>query len=385
MGSTFIRKCRLGQSDATYGRRRRATGQWRSDQECTLPEEVVQLAQRSNAQPPQKPTHQGLTGCIAALPPIAYDAEAVNASKMVGCVTVLCLATTLAACSRSLVVEGDRPYTRCLDADAPQRDEVRVESIRVRREGRNLSLSGLREGAHVGFLSGPISRDLPTKLAKKADVLVVVGDTGRQARDVKESISNLAAARRLTLILAGGADRMDWIDDAIAGLPRQDRGRVIHITPYRLLVTPTISFGLLGGSLDGAYSRSRAYCGAPPSRASEIIQELSARHGRKGWIAWQMPSYRWLSPLVSRVIPQAEPPSKLAEVAIHAWPYETAGSVTTTSARKVAPRCTTAVTPSLSFPHTRWDGSLARPGFLLLNLTTLAFSPSLPPLAHRAH
>jgi hypothetical protein len=299
------------------------------------------------------------------------------------------LALTPVGCRRSgLAVSGDDAHVRCLAARAPSLDGRRIGAVSLKQSGRALELKGLEPPLTIAAFSGPAFAAAPGKAelealrAAKPQVVIVLGGLGDDRGRAQANLAALAELSVPTLILAGGRDRSERIEDALDALGDK-AGHIIDITALRSVRFANDTWIPVAGAHEGWYALDAHSCGYGPDDLRDLASELEVPEGSRRWLlAWEAPRAAGVRDVASTEDGVALGSAALAEFAakvkagggLFAWPEvqvlrPSAGggqrrletSTPAADLRLVVPRLTG---PAME----RSDGSRALPGFALLRL-----------------
>jgi hypothetical protein len=156
-------------------------------------------------------------------------------------VALATLAVGCDGCTKAgqLRVDGDFPYVRCLAVDEREAAEWSVGDLRLRSEGRVLTIEGieppLRMAAFVG--PGPGSADPHGALGALgphgAKLVWVLGELGDSEAHAQRTLAALAAYPGVSLVLASGRDDFDVLEEAWDSLSDEAAAHVIDLRPFR--------------------------------------------------------------------------------------------------------------------------------------------------------
>ena len=197
-------------------------------------------------------------------------------------VALATLAVGCDGCTKAgqLRVDGDFPYVRCLAVDEREAAEWSVGDLRLRSEGRVLTIEGieppLRMAAFVG--PGPGSAD-PTRALGAlgphgAKLVWVLGELGDSEAHAQRTLAALAAYPGVSLVLASGRDDFDVLEEAWDSLSDEAAAHVIDLRPFRAVRVGTSVFGLTSGGAGGRYARNRSSSGFGEDDLEEVEDAL---------------------------------------------------------------------------------------------------------------
>ncbi len=210
-------------------------------------------------------------------------------------VALATLAVGCDGCTKAgqLRVDGDFPYVRCLAVDEREAAEWSVGDLRLRSEGRVLTIEGieppLRMAAFVG--PGPGSAD-PTRALGAlgphgAKLVWVLGELGDSEAHAQRTLAALAAYPGVSLVLASGRDDFDVLEEAWDSLSDEAAAHVIDLRPFRAVRVGTSVFGLTSGGAGGRYARNRSSCGFGEDDLEEVEDALpDAEEARRFMVSW---------------------------------------------------------------------------------------------------
>jgi hypothetical protein len=269
----------------------------------------------------------------------------------------LALASVASGCSRDrpdermLTVSGPTPYRRCLAAAPPASRAFHVGRIRLRLEGRALTVEAstpVRIAAFAGpaFHRAPGDAELAALRSADPDLLLLLGDIGDELADTRATLRALATLAVATLVLAGGRDTRANIGAALDSLGPARR----HVVDISALIAVRIAGDTLipiAGAFEGRYALSAQGCGYGPID----IQRLARAHpdtwpGRRWLLGWEAP---WVDEAGLSISTRESPLTGLAERLIvrgglFAWPAPLTDAAASSNTSPAIPeRCCTIV------------------------------------------
>lgn len=240
------------------------------------------------------------------------------------------LLTSGCSCDEDADIRADG-FVRCHLVEAPEAREWTYRDLRLRIEGRALSIEGLPETYRIAAAAGPASADAP-----EAQILVLVGDADPTLPDTEG----------LTLLLAGGAD--DWAEwrQRFAGIEGDTRLGIIDVTALRTIRAGPVELVFVPGAPNGRYARTDGCCGVDDAEPWELGAAEPGVH--RVLVSWAAPEAAGLLglPAGSEVISEVRDQVG-AESVIFAWP-------------RLDPR---ALRPARGAWVSRSDGSREPPGW----------------------
>lgn len=311
------------------------------------------------------------------------------AGKQAGIVVLLALAACDCLGRGALEVGGATPYVRCLAADPPERETLAVGPLRLAFEKQALRITGLRQSVRVAAFGGPALGPSPTTsvlrgLAEaKADLFLLLGGLGDDARTATATVKALASLAAPTLVVAGGRDTRERMRGALAAQPRR-APKLVDITTLDAVHLGRDTLVPIAGASDGRYALEASACGYGlrdlKARASALGD---APPGERRWlVAWEAPGEGGVLSVARTHAGIDAGSADLAELArrvgagggVFAWPEvqllrPSAGSGTRRVPLGVAAADLRIVVPRLAGPaQERSDGTRVLPGFALLRL-----------------
>lgn len=214
-------------------------------------------------------------------------------------VALAMLAVGCDGCTKAgqLRVDGDFPYVRCLAVDEREAGEWTVGDLRLRSEGRVLTIDGieppLRMAAFVG--PGPGRADPTAAIGALgphgAKLVWVLGELGDSEAQAQRTLAALAAYPGVSLVLASGRDDFDVLEEAWDSLTDEAAAHVIDLRPFRAVRVGGTVFALTSGGAGGRYARNRSSCGFGEDDLEEIEDALpDAEEARRFMVSWAAPA-----------------------------------------------------------------------------------------------
>jgi hypothetical protein len=246
-----------------------------------------------------------------------------------GLILALSLAAGCGGEDAQLRVSGGTPYVRCLAG------EPRVPAAFEERFDAELRSLRIDDDSHEAVVfAGPGDADASTEIRAvrtlRPDFVLVLGDLGSTVARARANVRALDAIGAPVFFVAGGADRLDVLDGALAGARR-----VIDASRLRAIRFGDDQLVPLAGAPDGRYAIDAGACGF--GRAD--VDALEVGHGaHRTLVSWAGPPNApgidgrpGGSALVARAFRRVG-----AQRLLYAWPRE-AGSRATDRAAAVLP------------------------------------------------
>lgn len=291
----------------------------------------------------------------------------------------------------ALEVGGDHPYRRCLRDDPPDEGERRVGDVGIIIDNRTLRIDVDSDAVKLAIVS-----DLPEEAALieaaaeglgelSVDLIVVLGGLGEDEEAVTRGLAALAGVGGPVLVLGGGADEAELLEDALDEIASEAAARVVDIRAIRRVEILDQVFVPIAGAPEGRYARGEGYCGFGVDDLEDIADDLGeATEGERRWLlSWAAPvgagarspsiGYGDVEAGSSHLRTLAE--ALGAEGGVHAWPRARALLPTDAEGEDLLPVGAPSptlriVVPRLSGPPARRaDGSRVAPQALVFLLT----------------
>ncbi len=193
----------------------------------------------------------------------------------------------LAACSCSgagPTAGGATPYVRCAMRE-PAPVELTLGALHLHAEGRTLTIEGASTPPRIAAFRGaaladePLEPTLDAIEAGQPALQVVLGSLGDDAVHVQSLLAALSTLSTPTLVVLGGRDHPADLDEALAALPAEARGRVIDASAYRRLLVGGVELIPVAGAPEGRYARDDEACGLGASDAAALASEVGSGEG----------------------------------------------------------------------------------------------------------
>ncbi len=246
-------------------------------------------------------------------------------------------------------------------ASPPAERQWRAGGLRLAIQGRELRIEGAPSSWTLATFTGPVDAGSIRALRRERPRLaVVLGAIGEDAADASRTLAALAELRAPVLVLPGGADRLEVLEEAFEALEPPAADLVVPAWALRRVTIGSIELVPVAGAPDGRYAIGDDACGFS---ADDVASFEPGDAAHRYLLSWAAPRGSGPGSLGVASVEAGSPVlADLAERlgtegAIFAWPHEAAGSS--------APRGV-AVRPLAGAWIVRADGSRAAPGATLL-------------------
>ena len=196
--------------------------------------------------------------------------------------SLLFFSLLLAACTCSgagPTAGGATPYVRCAMRD-PAVIDTEVGPLRMRSEGRVLTIDGATSPLRIAAFRGPALAEEPLEPALDAiesgrpALQIVIGSLGDDEAHVTSLLRALASLATPTLVVMGGRDHPSDLQAALAALDDDARSKIVDASALRRIVVAGIELVPAPGAPDGRYARDDESCGLGEADASAIAGDV---------------------------------------------------------------------------------------------------------------
>lgn len=162
---------------------------------------------------------------------------------------------------------GPHPYRACLLAKEPDVREVDLGGASLVVEGRRAALRADRPVLRVAAFRGADDELDELTLAASAideegvDLLVVLGGVGRKKNEVVAHLEALSRTKKPIVLVPGGDESLEALDDGIGALDRETRARLVDGRSTYVLELGGLEWVLVPGAPAGRYAHSDEACG----------------------------------------------------------------------------------------------------------------------------
>lgn len=215
------------------------------------------------------------------------------------CVLRFAVALSLPGCSCSRLhgeVDGFE-FTRCAQADPPRERTLHTGQLELSVRDRRIEVKPkgeLRVATFTGPVGAQLARgDLAALAALSPGLVIVLGGLGDEPGVANANLAMLASLRVPVLVIAGGADRLSVLDEALDELGDKDEEWLVQASSARELRIGRERFAIIAGSPLGRYALDDRSCGFTAEDLDDIEEALSDsgfRNGRTWLLSWAAPS-----------------------------------------------------------------------------------------------
>ena len=221
--------------------------------------------------------------------------------SLLALVSLLCLASGCSCgwgCGAgALEVGGDHPYRRCLMDDAPEDGERRIGPLGVKIDRRTLAIDLDSDAVRISIVA-----DLPAEAAAlevmargleelSVEIVIVLGGLGDDEPGVTRALAALTALDIPVLILGGGADDAELLEEGLDALEEEDAEKVVNIRGIRRIELLEHVFIPVAGAPEGRYARGEGHCGFGAADLADVADYLGDPvEGERRWLlSWAAP------------------------------------------------------------------------------------------------
>lgn len=226
---------------------------------------------------------------------MAHDRSSAPSRSLARC-ALWSLATVLGCRCGSLEAEVDgQKFVRCAQAAPPRERSVQRGVFTFHAEERTLRIDGPRPLVVAAF-TGPVdgafaSADMALLASVKADLALYLGGLGASANIAGENLAKLAALGLPTVFIAGGADRLEVVEEAFGALDERARDLLWHASGVRDLRLGDDRFVIVPGAPLGRYAVDDGACGFTLGDLADIQKAATGATSARTWLlGWYAPA-----------------------------------------------------------------------------------------------
>lgn len=184
-------------------------------------------------------------------------------------------------------------------ADPPEGFHRKIGRLDLELDGRELRVRHAPSRVRIAAFSGPaparsrIDDAIARVSAGHPDLVLVLGDVGDTEKVATGTLNALGAIDAPSIVVAGGRDDAETLDDAFDAMNARARDRVIDARAVRDVVVGADQLVLVSGARGGRYGRTDESCGFAPSDLSKVADALGSRPAgvRRRWlVSWMAPA-----------------------------------------------------------------------------------------------